>query len=106
MVSLQGRIHLPKHQAQAMESISQNIQRWKNTLQLCLSIFLEKHKFFLDLPASMDSLKSGYGVKSSKDLKAMESAQPLSDHRLAIDAVIAIPFQSVGVELDFFAGAF
>ena len=30
----------------------------------------------------------GYGVKSSKDTKSMESAQPLANHPLAIDAVL------------------
>ena len=33
-------------------------------------------------------LGPGYGVKSSKDVQTMESAQPLSDHPLAIDAVL------------------
>ena len=34
----------------------------------------------------------GYGVKSAKDILTMERAQPLSEHRLAIDAVIAISY--------------
>ena len=39
---------------------------------------------------SESSDRAGYGVKSTKDIEAMEKTQPLSDHRLAIDAVIAI----------------
>ena len=45
------------------------------------------------MKATSSSTKAGYGVKSSKDIKAMEKAQPLSDHRLAIDAVIL--FESI-----------
>ena len=36
----------------------------------------------------------GYGVKSAKDILTMERAQPLSERRLAIDAVIAISIGS------------
>jgi len=32
--------------------------------------------------------KAGYGIKSTKDITAMEKTQPLSDHPLAIDAVL------------------
>ena len=48
--------------------------------------------FAIGMKATSSS-KAGYGVKSSKDIKAMEKAQPLSDHRLAIDAVIL--FESI-----------
>ena len=44
----------------------------------------------------------GYGIKSVKDIKVMERAQPLSDHRLAIDAVIAISIRSISVKLKYF----
>ena len=40
-----------------------------------------------DVLSSKSNEKAGYGVKSSKDIKVMEKAQPLSDHPLAIDAV-------------------
>ena len=49
--------------------------------------------FVIGMKATSSSTKAGYGVKSSKDIKAMEKAQPLSDHRLAIDAVIL--FESI-----------
>ena len=39
------------------------------------------------LVASNENSKAGYGVKSSSNVAFMEKAQPLSEHKLAIDAV-------------------